>query len=158
MCWSSTIFELSACKRKGYLSTIQRYFDSLSQKASRLLFITTIIVNPWILDAGWRASIKGCENIGSQAIMLEQLIFGIHKMEVETPFSCIGLSTSDEKWGIINEWIYQIDMLLPKTCRRLCRRQTHSLTNEQQTVCWQPKKLAARKADANHSFAFTSPS
>jgi hypothetical protein len=31
--------------------------------------------------------------------MRELLIFSIHKMEVETPFSGIGQSTSDEKRG-----------------------------------------------------------
>ena len=54
------------------------------------------------------------EKMGSQAIMLKKMIFCIHKMEVEKPFSCIGQSTSDEKWDKINYWNYQIDMLLPK--------------------------------------------
>ncbi len=54
-CFDSThIVELSACKTKGHIRTFQRYFDSLTQKASRLLFIRTIIVYPWILcDAGF---------------------------------------------------------------------------------------------------------
>ncbi len=50
-------------------------------------------------------------------MMQEQLIFGFHKIQVETPFSCIGQSTRDEKRGIINDWIYQIDQLLPKMSR-----------------------------------------
>ncbi len=74
------------------------FFYSLTQKASRLLCITTFTVNQWILDAVWRASIQGWENIGSQAIMRKKMIFIIHKMEVERPFSYIGQSTSDEKW------------------------------------------------------------
>ena len=45
------------------------------------------------------------------------MIFCIHKMEVEKPFSCIGQSTSDEKCDKINDWNYQIDMLLPKMSR-----------------------------------------
>ncbi len=66
----------------------------MTQKASWLFFITTITVNQWILDAVWRASImiQGWENIGSQAIMRKKMIFCIHKMEVEKPFSCIGQS------------------------------------------------------------------
>ena len=52
--------------------------------------------------------------IGAQAIIQEQLIFSIHEMEVETPLSCSGQSTSDEKWREINEWIYPIDMLFLK--------------------------------------------
>jgi hypothetical protein len=79
--------------------------------------ITTIIVDPWILGVAWRASIQGWNNMGTQPIMPEQLIFRFHKMEVEMPVSCIGQSTSDEKWGTINDWIYQIDVLLPKTSR-----------------------------------------
>ncbi len=65
------------------------------------------------------------------------MIFCIHMLEVEKP--CIGQSISDEKWGKINYWNYQIDMLLPKMS--ICRHQPHFLTNEQQKVCWQPKKL-----------------
>jgi hypothetical protein len=76
----------------------------LTQKASLLLFITTIMVDPWILNAACRDSIRGWENIGSQAIMQDQLIFCIHKIEVETPFLCIGQSTSDEKWGITESY------------------------------------------------------
>jgi hypothetical protein len=52
----------------------------LTQKASRLLFITTTTVNQWILDAVWRASIQGWENIGSRAIMREKMIFCIQKI------------------------------------------------------------------------------
>ncbi len=36
------------------------------------------------------------KNIGAQAIMQEQLIFSNHEMEVETPVSSTGQSTSDE--------------------------------------------------------------
>ncbi len=50
LCWSYTIVELSACKTRGHFRTFPRYFDSLTQKASRLLLITTITVNQWILD------------------------------------------------------------------------------------------------------------
>ncbi len=49
-----------------HIRTFQRYFDSLTQKASRLFFITTITVHQWIWDAVWRASIQGWKNIGSQ--------------------------------------------------------------------------------------------
>ncbi len=115
--WSYTIVELSICKTRGNIRAFQRYFDSLTQKASLLLFITTITVDHWILDAVWQASIQGWENIGSQAIMRKERFIRIHKLEVEKPFSCIGQSTSDEKWDIINDWNYQIDMLLPKTSR-----------------------------------------
>jgi hypothetical protein len=125
LCWSYTIVELSACKTRGHISTFQRYFDSLTQKASRLLFITTIIqvIDPWILDVACWDSIRGWKTIGSQAILLEQLIFRIHKMEVETPVSFTGQSTRCEKWGLINDLIYQVDMLLPKMSRRyVCAR------------------------------------
>ncbi len=37
--------------------------------ASRLLFITAITVDHWILDAAWRTSIQGWEKIGPQAVM-----------------------------------------------------------------------------------------
>ena len=48
--------------------------------------------------------------------MQKKFIFSIPVMEVETPFFSTGQSTSDEKNGIIrvNDWIYQIDMLLPE--------------------------------------------
>ena len=141
LCWSYTIVELSACKTRGHIRTFQRYFDSLTQKASRLLLITTITVNQWILDAVWRASIQGWENIGSQAIMRKKMIFCIHKMEVEKPFSCIGQSTSDEKWDKINDWNYQIDMLLPKMSIRYVGARHVFLANEQQKECWKQKKL-----------------
>ena len=78
MCQSDTAIKLRACKRTGHIWTFQRYFDSLTRKASRLLLITTITVNQWILDAVWRASIQGWENIGSQAIMRKKMIFCIH--------------------------------------------------------------------------------
>ena len=143
LCWSYTKVELSACKTRGHIRTFQRYFDSLTRKASRLLFITvtTITVNQWILDAVWRASIQGWENIGAQAIMRKKMIFCIHKMEVEKPFSCIGQSTSDEKWDKINDWNYQIDMLLPKMSWHNVGARHVFLANEQQKDCWQPKKL-----------------
>ncbi len=133
--------ELSACKTREHIWTFQRYFDSLTQKASRLLFITKITVADWILDPAWRASIQGWENIGSQAIMQKKLIYCIHKMEVKTPFSCIGQSTSDEKWGIISDWIYQIDMLLRKMSRHYVGARHIFSTNKQQKVCWEPKTL-----------------
>ncbi len=90
----------------------------------------------WILDAAcqWLASIKGWEKIGSQANIRKNLIFGIHKMEVETPFSCIGQSTSDEKWGQmtqINDRIYQIDMLLPNMSRHYVGARHIFSSNEQ---------------------------
>ena len=78
MCQCDAIIEFTACKTKGHIKTFQRYFDSLTQKASWLLFITTITVNQWILDAVWRASMQGWENIGSQAIMQKKMIFCIH--------------------------------------------------------------------------------
>ncbi len=77
----------------------------------------------------------------SQAIMWEQLIFFMHKMEVKTPFSCIGQSTRHKKWCLIHDWIYQIDMLLPKTSRHYVGTRLIFSTNELQTVCWQPKNL-----------------
>ena len=141
LCLSYTKVELSACKTRGHIRTFQRYFDSLTRKASRLLFITTITVNQWILDAVWRDSIQGWENIGSQAIMRKKMILCIHKMEVEKPFSCIGQSTSDEKWDKNNDWNYQIDMLLPKMSRHYVGARHIFSTNEQQKVCWQPKKM-----------------
>ena len=140
-CWSCTIVELSLCRTRGHIRTFQRYFDALTQKASRLLFITTITVNQWILDAVWRASIQGWENIGAQAIMRKTMILCIHKMEVERPFSCIGQSIGDEKWDKINDWNYQIDMLLPKMSRHHVGARHVFLANEQQKDCWQPKKL-----------------
>ncbi len=141
LCWSYTKVELSACKTREHIRTFQRYFDSLTQKASRLLFIITITVNQWILDAVWWASIQGWENIGPQAIMRKKMIFCIHKMEVERPFSCIGQFTSDEKWDKINDWNYQIDMLLPKMSRHYVGARHVFSTNEQQKDCWQPEKL-----------------
>jgi hypothetical protein len=71
----------------------------------------------------------------------EMLIFCIHKMEVETTFSCIGQSTSDEKRGKINYWIDQIDMLLPKMSRHYVGARHIFSTNKQHKYCWQPKKL-----------------
>ncbi len=86
--------------------------------------------------------IQGWENIACQAIMLEKLIFGIDKVEVETPFLCMGQSTSDEKWGIINDWIYQIDMLLTKMSRQtLCRRQTHLFAKQAAKSLLATKKI-----------------
>jgi hypothetical protein len=75
----------------------------------------------------------GLRKIGSQAIMLKKLIFGIHKMEVETPFSCIGQSTSGEN-------LLKND-LLPKMSRHYVVTRHIFSTNEQQKVCWQPKQL-----------------
>ncbi len=106
----------------------------------RSLFITKFINYHWILDAVWRASIQGWENIGSQAIMRVQMIFGIHKMEVETPFSCIDQSTSDKKWGIINDRINQIHMLLPKTSRHNVGAR-HIFSTNQQFMHTAPKSM-----------------
>jgi hypothetical protein len=75
------------------------------------------------------------------ASRVEKMIFCIHKMEVEKPFSCIGQSTSDEKCDIINDWNYQIDMLLPKMSRHYVGARHVFPTNEQQKYCWQPEKL-----------------
>ncbi len=59
---------------------------------------------------------QGLENIGSQAIMWEQLMFSNHGLDVEGNISCTGKPTSDENGGVFN-WIYQNDILLPKTTR-----------------------------------------
>jgi hypothetical protein len=130
VCWSYTKVELSACKTRGHIRTFQRYFDSLTRKASRLLFVTTITVNQWILDAAWRASIQGWENIGSQAIMPKKMIFCIHKMEVEKLFWCIGRSTSDAKWDK-NQWLELPNWYAASQNEQtLCRRQTRFLAKE----------------------------
>jgi hypothetical protein len=71
----------------------------------------------------------------------KKVIFCIHKMEVEKPFLCMGQSTSYEKRDKINDWNYQIDMLLPKMSRHYIGLRHDFLTKEQQKVCWQPKKL-----------------
>jgi hypothetical protein len=138
LCWSYTIVELSACKTRGHTRTFHKKYDSLTRTASQLLFITTITVGHWILDAAWRASIQGWENTGSQAIMRKKMILCVHKMEFEKPFSCIGQSTSDEKWDIINDWDYQIDMLLPKLSRHYVGIFS---TNEQQKVLLAAKTI-----------------
>ncbi len=139
LCWSYTKFKLSACKTRGHIRTFQRYFDLLAQKASRLLFITTITVKQWILDAVWQASSQGWENIGSQAIMRKKMIFCIHRMEVEKPFSCIGQSTSDEKWDIINDWNCQNE-------QTLCRLKTRFFDK------LDPKSLLAAKKIEMHGY------
>jgi hypothetical protein len=69
------------------------------------------------------------------------MIFCIHKIEVEKPLSCIGQSTSDEKWDKIKDWNYQIDMLLSKMSRPYAGARHVFLANEQQKDCWQPKKI-----------------
>ncbi len=140
LCWSYTKVKLFSCKTRGHVRTFQRYFDLLTQKASRPLFITTITVNQWILDAVWRVSIQGWENIGSQAIMLKKMIFCIHKMKVEKLFVCIGQSTSDEKWDKINDWI---DILLPKMSRHYVGARHVFFTNEQQKIAGSRKNWDA---------------
>jgi hypothetical protein len=65
-------------------------------------------------------------------------------MEVKKPSSCIGQSTSDEKLDKINDWNYQIDMLLPKMSRHCVAPDTFFSVKEQQKFCcqWpQPKKF-----------------
>ncbi len=139
LCRSYTIVELSACKAKGHIGTFQRYFHSSSQRASRLLFITTSIVDPWILAAAWWASIQRWKSNGAQAIMREKLIFSIPVMEVENPLSSCDLSTSDGKYHINNDWIYQIHLLLPWTSRHDVGTRPIFLTKKQQKDCWQRK-------------------
>jgi hypothetical protein len=68
----------------------------LSQRASWRLFITTSIIDSWILGAAWRASIQRLKNNGAQAGMREKLIFSIPVKEVKKPISNIGQSTRDE--------------------------------------------------------------
>jgi hypothetical protein len=109
---------VSKCKTKGKIGIFQRYFNLLSKQASWLLFITTDIVDDsWSLDFGAvrRASIQDWKNNGAEVFILELLIFSINVMEIETPFSSTGQSTSDEKQGSINDWTYHFDMLHPKT-------------------------------------------
>jgi hypothetical protein len=78
------------------------------------------------------------------------MIFCIHKMEVEKPFSCIGQSTSDEKGDKINDWNYQIDILLPKTSRYYVGARNVFSTNEQQKDCWEQKKLTCMMVLHDH--------
>ncbi len=73
-------------------------------------------------------------------LVLEQLIFGIHELDVELPFSSTGQSTGDEKRGIINYWTYHVDMIHPKTnCHKVSTKTIFS-TKKQQKVCWQLQK------------------
>ncbi len=66
-----TAIKLRACKRTGHIVTFQRYFDTLSQKALLLSFITSIEVDTWILSAAWLASKMHRRNVGNQADMLK---------------------------------------------------------------------------------------
>ncbi len=131
-------------QNKGTHLDIPEIFDSFTQKSSRLLFIGTIMVYPWILcDALW-ASIQGWKNIGAQAIMPEQLIFRIHVMKVETPVSCTDQSARDEKWGLINDLILPSWYAASQNEQTLCRRQT-SFFDE-----WEAKRLLAAKQIEMH--------
>ncbi len=69
MCQSDPAIKLRACKRTGHVWTFQRYFDSVSQQALWLLFITSTEVYPWILSAARWASMMHRRNIGNQADM-----------------------------------------------------------------------------------------
>ncbi len=140
LCWSYTVVELSTCKTRGHIRKFQRYFDSLTQKASRLFFSqqSLSIIGFWMRHDGPSSRV---EKILALKPLCGKKIFCIHKMEVEKPFSCIGQSTSDEKWDIINDWKYQIDMLLPKMSRYYVGARYSFPTNEQRKVCWQPKKI-----------------
>ncbi len=140
LCWSYTIVGLSACKTRGHIRTFQRYFDSLTQKASRLLLITTITVDHWIFDAAWRASIQGWENIGSQAIMRKKMILCINKMEVEKLFRAL-VSPPVMKNEIKS--MIGITKLICCFLKWADTMQAPDIfpTNKQQNFCWQPKKL-----------------
>ncbi len=143
LCLSYTIVELSACKTRGHIRTFQRYFDSLTQKASRLLFITTITVYHWILDAAWRASIQGWEKIGSQAIMQKKMIFCIHKMEVEKPFRALVsppvMKNEKNPWLELPNWY-----AASQNEQTLYRRQTHFFDK------WAAKSLLAAQKIEMH--------
>ncbi len=49
--------------------------------------------------------------------------------------------SSDGKWDKINDWNYQVDLLLPKMSRNCVGARHVFSTNEQQKVCWQRTKL-----------------
>jgi hypothetical protein len=88
-------------KQKGHIGTFQRHFDSLSQKKSLgccLSQQSLLILGFWMLHDRPASRIEKILALRPLCgIQWEQLVFGIQKMEVETPFSCISQSTSDEK-------------------------------------------------------------
>jgi hypothetical protein len=135
--WSYTIVQLSACKTRGHMKTFQRFWF-IDPKS----LLAVVYHNNYCQSSDFGCCMTGqhpgLRNIGSQAIMRKKMIFCIHKMEVEKPFLCIGQSTSDENWDKINDWNYQIDMLLPKMSRHYVGTRHIFSTNEQQKGCWQP--------------------
>ncbi len=56
LCQSHSTIEFRACKTKGHIRIFQRYFDSLSQQSSLMLFVTSITVDFWISCAAWWSS------------------------------------------------------------------------------------------------------
>ncbi len=118
LCWFYTIVELSTCKTRGHIWTFQRYFDSLIPKASWLA-LKQLCWKSWSsVFIRWRS----------------ERLFRAFKL-VSPPVM--------KRWGKINDWIYQIDILLPKMSRHYVGARHIFSTNEQQKESWQPKNWVA---------------
>ncbi len=116
MCQSDTATKLRACKRIGHIWTFQRYFDSWSQQALWLLFITSTELYPWILSSAWWASMTYRRNIGNQADFQKLSRLWFLKMEVESPILFLWRSTRTSHRVIINDCISDPDSTYMHVC------------------------------------------
>ena len=111
---SDTTIKFRACKTKGHIRAFQRYFHSWSQQGFRLLFITSIEADPWILSAAWLASMMHWRNIGDQANLLKLSRVWFLKIEIESLMQFRWCNTRTTHRAIMNDWIYQLDLPLHK--------------------------------------------
>ena len=146
LCWSYTKVELPACK-KG--DTLGHFRDILIHWPKKPLGCcwsqqSLSISGFWMLYDGPASRVEKilalkplCGKRWS-SVFIRWRSKSLFRALV-SPRSTV--STSDEKCDKINDWNYQIDMLLPKMSRHCVGTRHVFLANEQQKECWQQKKL-----------------
>ncbi len=117
--------------------------NDLWNQSLGLDLITKVIVDPWISDAAYWDSIRGWEILALKPLCGKSWSSVFIRWRLKRLFSCIDQATSDEIWGLIKDWIYQIDMLLLKTNRHYVGARHIFSKIEPQAFCWQPKNWGA---------------